>query len=352
MNRWHPFGQLVLARLRDFYREPVALFWVYGFPLILAIGLGVAFSQKIPEPPTVDVQIVEGSKLSAEIAHELEQAEIAVTEQTPEACAHRLKTGKTNLTIVPSRDDDREHILFVFDRARPESVSARYQVENVLHRRKTGDSETWTWEDSYVVEPGTRYIDFLMPGLIGMNLMGGGLWGMGFVLVDMRVRKLLKRLLATPMRRGDFLLALSTARLILIIPEMTLLVLVSVLLFRVPLDGNPLTLILVILVGGAAFSGIGLLVACRTEKTETVSGLMNLVMLPQWLLSGTFFSSKRFPEVLQPLVQALPLTQLNDSLREVMLEGAGLRQVGWRIGVLAAWGAMSFFLALRWFRWR
>jgi ABC-type multidrug transport system permease subunit len=185
---------------------------------------------------------------------------------------------------------------------------------------------------------------------MGLNLMGGGLWGVGFVLVDMRVRKLLKRLVATPMRRDDFLFTILTARMVFLLPEMVLLVLVG-LIAGVPLRCSVLTLLVVIIVGASAFSGLGLLIACRTAKTETVSGLMNLVMLPMWLLSGTFFSSKRFPEAAQPFIQALPLTQLNDALRETMLEGATLMDVAWRLGILTAWALVTFFLALRWFRW-
>jgi ABC-type multidrug transport system permease subunit len=136
------------------------------------------------------------------------------------------------------------------------------------------------------------------------------------------------------------------------LPEMVLLLLVGWFLFGVPIEGNLLTLALVIFVGAAAFSGIGLLVASRTAKTETVSGLMNLVMLPMWLLSGVFFSSKQFPDVAQPFIQALPLTQLNDALRDVMLEGASLASVGWRLAALAAWAVVSFWLALKTFRWQ
>jgi ABC-2 type transport system permease protein len=178
------------------------------------------------------------------------------------------------------------------------------------------------------------------------------LWGVGFVIVDMRVRKLLKRLLATPMHHGDFLLAVLTGRLVFTIPEMALLVLVGHYCFGVPVRGNVLALTAVAFIGAAAFAGIGLLLACRTERTETVAGLMNLVQLPMWLLSGTFFSSRRFPEAMQPFVQALPLTQLNDALREVMLEGAGLSEVGWRLALLACWAAVTFLLAVRFFRWQ
>jgi ABC-2 type transport system permease protein len=358
MNRWHPFRQLVLSRLRDFYREPVALFWVYGFPLILAVALGIAFSNRKPDPSTVDVEQAADETLTDDIVNKLTNAGLTVSLHSAAECAQRLKTGKTALYLVPSRLDNKVHLEFVYDEARPESDKARYQVEYALYHGNFAVGETkrddpaWTSEYTTQGKPGSRYIDFLMPGLIGMNLMGGGMWGIGFVLVEMRVRKLLKRFLATPMHRGHFLLAMLSARMILLIPEMTLLVLFSIFVLGVPLDGNPLTLMLVIFIGAAAFTGMGLLIACRTEKTETVSGLMNLVMLPQWLLSGAFFSSKRFPAIAQPVIEALPLTQLIDALREVMLEGAGLPQVGWRLCILAAWGIGTFALALKWFRWR
>ncbi len=236
----------------------------------------------------------------------------------------------------------------LLDPRRPESLSARYQVEAQLLRGASAP----LIETEPVEEPGSRYIDFLLPGLMGMNLMGGGLWGVGFVVVDMRVRKLLKRFLATPMRRDDFMLAILSARLMFMLPEMILLLLVGWLGFGVPVRCGPLTLAVVILVGAAAFSGIGLFVACRANKIETVSGLMNLVMLPMWLLSGTFFSSKRFPDFTQPFIQALPLTQLNDALRETMLEGASLADVGFRLLILVAWTVIPFYLGLRWFRWQ
>jgi ABC transporter DrrB family efflux protein len=353
MSRWHPLRQLVLARIREFYREPEVIFWVYGFPIILAVGLGIAFSSREPEDPAVDVQQSETSARSedywtaAEVAQTLKDAELKKVKIRPRAeCLKRLTTGKTELFLVVTP----EEIRYEYDKTRQESVSARYRVEAILLREETSDSTPA--KPVYIETPGSRYIDFLMPGLMGMNLMGGGLWGVGFVLVDMRVRKLLKRFLATPMRRSDFLLALLSARILFMVPDMFILLAVAWLGFDVPMQGDMVTLLLIIFVGAAAFAGLGLLVACRAEKSETVSGLMNLVMLPMWLLSGVFFSSKRFPDVAQPFIQALPLTQLNDALREVMLEGASFGAVAWRIGILAAWAVVTFTLALRWFRWR
>src|SRR5262249_18000391 len=155
---------------------------------------------------------------------------------------------------------------------------------------------------------------------------------------------LFKRLLATPMRRPHFLLAMLLARMVMLLPEMTILLLFGMLVFTVPVRGDFVTLVVTIFVGAAAFAGIGLLVACRAQKTETVSGLMNLVMLPMWLLSGVFFSSKRFPEATQPFIQALPLTQLNDALREVMLEGKSFPEIAWRLGILALFALATFTL--------
>jgi ABC-type multidrug transport system permease subunit len=348
MTRWHAFGQLILARLREFFREPEAIFWVYAFPLILAVALGLAFSGGPQPPPAVDVQGPDSDRQVAHLVKVLRDGGLKEVEaHDADLCRKRLTTGKTALYVVPHE----QGLEYVYDEARAECVLARHQVDAILLRHQLGDKSPKT-ADTQVTEPGSRYIDFLLPGLIGTNLMGGGLFGVGFVLVDMRVRKLFKRLLATPMNRVDFLLALLTARLVFLVPEVTVLLGVGALALGVPVKGGLLTLAVVILCGNIAFDGIGLLIACRTEKTETISGLINLVMLPMYLLSGVFFSSKRFPAEVQPYLQVLPLTQLNDALREVMLEGHGLGEVAWRLGILLAWGLGTFALALRWFRWR
>jgi ABC-type multidrug transport system permease subunit len=340
--------QLLLSRLRTFYREPIALFWVYGFPLIMALCLGIALRSRKPEPIRIDIAQGPHAEMAAKYLNEL--GSILAEVHTEEDCAQRRRTGKVPLYVRFNSDGSWQ---FVYDEAQAEAVSARYQVDDALVRKQLAvlpkkQAET----DELITEKGNRYIDWFIPGLIGMNIMGGGLWGVGFVLVDMRVRKLFKRLLATPMSRPQFLLTMILARFLMLLPEMALLFLFATLVFGVPVRGDPLTLLLVLIMGAAAFSGIGLLVACRTEKVETVSGLMNLVMLPMWLLSGVFFSSKNFPEAAQPFIQALPLTQLNDALREVMLEGASLPAVAWRIGILAAFALVTFLLALKWFRWQ
>lgn len=351
-QRWLPLVMLIDARFREFFREPEVIFWVYGFPLGLAIGLFFAFSNAKPETPDVDVAyedawIQSAEKLAGRLRDPRWKDEAIKVEVHPEEeCKKRLTMGKTALYIVQMPD----RIKYVYDPARADSVQARYWAEALLERNQHGDLV----EAATLSEPGSRYIDFLLPGLIGLNIMGGGMFGVGFVLVDMRVRKLFKRLRATPMRNSDFLLSLLIARLLFLLPEMTVLLCVGHYGLSVPINGDLVSLCIVILIGATAFAGVGLLVGSRTDKTETASGLMNLIMLPMWIFSGVFFSAKRFPDAMQPFVQALPLTQLIESLRAVILEGKGLfdENVWWRLTILLAYSVIAFAVALYIFKWR
>jgi ABC-type multidrug transport system permease subunit len=245
-------------------------------------------------------------------------------------------------------DDSGVH--FRYDPARPESVLARTQVDDALQAAagRRNPINTVTQASS---EPGARYIDFLIPGLLGMNLMNSGMWGIGFALVEMRQRKLLRRFVATPMRRSDFLLALVSSRLVLMLIEVALLLAFGMLVFHVRVEGALLSILLVGALGAVSFGGIGLLTASRAQKIESVSGLINVVMMPMWIFSGVFFSYERFPKIFLPAIRALPLTALNDALRAIILQGASLESQLGRIAVLAVWGGVSFVLALRWFRW-
>jgi ABC-type multidrug transport system permease subunit len=241
-------------------------------------------------------------------------------------------------------------VLYRYDDTNPEGRSARLLADRAV-QRAAGRADPVASTDRLMREPGSRYIDFLIPGLLGMNLMNSGMWGIGFALVDMRQRKLLKRFVATPLRRGDFLLALASSRLILMVIEVCLLLGFGVLMFHIRVMGSLLAILLIGAIGAIAFGGLGLLTASRARKIESVSGLINLVMMPMWIFSGVFFSYERFPATIQPLIKALPLTALNDALRATILEGSTLVSQSGRLMVLALWGGISFFLALRWFRW-
>jgi ABC-2 type transport system permease protein len=343
MTKYHPLKELSLARLREFLREPEAVFWTYGFPLLLAVGLGVAFRNRPVEKVYVDIVQDEQAAGISDVLQK--DPEMVVGIHGEQECRDHLRLGKSSIVVVPGKV-----ITYMFDPSRPESELARQRVNDVL-QRAAGRKDPLKCREQLVTEPGARYIDFLVPGLLGMNLMGGGLWGVGFVIVDMRVKKLLKRLVATPMKRTDFLWSIIGGRLVFMLPELVVILGAGVLFFGVAVRGNVFAILVLCLIGAISFAGLGLLVACRAQRIETVSGLMNLIMLPMWLLSGIFFSPDRFPDALQPLVQSLPLTQLNYALRAVILEGASLPSQFWRLLVVAAWGAIPFVLALRWFRW-
>jgi ABC-2 type transport system permease protein len=343
--------QLTLARFREFYREPAALFWVYGFPLILAFTLGLAFRENPVPASTVDVLLDPANPTPAEQLRDSLTADpgLKVAVHDESTSRQRLRTSKTDLIIVP-RPETPAGVEFLYDATRSESVLARNAVDRALLRAKNPSAPVAT--ETAVAEPGGRYIDFLIPGLLGINLLGGGLFGVGFVSADLRVRKLLKRFQATPMRRTDFLLSLMLSRLVFTFIDIVLLLGVSCWAFDIRVRGNPVAFVVLIAVGGACFAGLGLLIGCRARTMETVAGLMNAVMLPMYVLSGVFFSAARFPEWMQPFIGILPLTALNDGLRAIMNDGAGFESLGRPLLVLTIWGFACFALALRYFRWR
>jgi ABC-type multidrug transport system permease subunit len=240
---------------------------------------------------------------------------------------------------------------YLYDPARPESRTARRVVDDAL-QRAAGRRDSIDASDVAVSVAGSRYVDWLVPGLLGMTIMSDSLWGVGFSIVQARSRKLLKRLIATPMRRYEYLLGQALARLLFLAFEIGVLLGVGHWAFGVPIRGSAVSIVIVGVLGALGFAGIGLLAASRARTVEALSGLLNFILLPMWIVSGVFFASSNFPASVQPLIQALPLTALNDALRAVMLEGAGLRSILRELLILSAWGAGSFAMAVRLFRWR
>jgi ABC-2 type transport system permease protein len=344
----NPLFELTAMRVREFLREKEAVFWVFVFPVLMTFALGIAFRNTAPDKTPVAIEAAAADSRVSEIASVLTQSpDLNATVMSPEDASQALRSGKVAIVVKPGNDS----FEYRFDPTRPESRTARLQVDDVLQRGK-GRSDVVKVGDEQVTEPGARYVDFLVPGLIGMNLMGSGLWGLGFTVVIARSRKLLKRFAATPMKRSHYLLSFILSRLVFLVLEVGAVVVFAIVAFGFTVRGSWLSLALTIVIGGFTFSGIGLLVAARPTTIEGVSGLMNFIMLPMWLLSGTFFSSERFPQVLQPFIKALPLTALNDVLRAVMNEGASLSANWIPIAILLAWCLISFVVALKIFRWQ
>jgi ABC-2 type transport system permease protein len=347
--RLHPLVELTRVRMLEFLREPEAVFWVFLFPVLLAFALGIAFRNKPAE--TVRVAIVD-APAAARVAELLRGDASLTVEVLPADTASRsLQKGKVDVVLVATGDGAAPNVTYRYDAARAESRAARLAVDATLQRAAGRRDPVPTGEEN-VVEVGSRYIDFLIPGLVGLNLMGSGMWSVGFAVATARTRKLLKRFAATPMRRSHYLASFALSRLVFLFLEVAAIVGFGHLVFGVKVRGSLIDLATVSLVGAACFAGVGLLVAARARTIEAVSGWMNLVMLPMWLLSGSFFSYERFPAAVQPAIRALPLTALNDGLRAVMTDGAPLIATWPQLAVLTGLGVVSFVVCLRIFRWQ
>ena len=337
--------QLTMARTREFLREPEAVFWTFFFPVLMALALGIAFRDGEPGPIPVGVE--RGGVGDVAFAALDSSGMLAPRWLEPADVDRALRDGDVHLVVRAGPD----RWAYRFDPQREEARTARLAVDAAI-QHSAGRRDVRAVEDERVVARGSRYIDFLIPGLIGLNLLSSGLWGAGFTIVRMRSGKLLKRLMATPMRKREFLLSFILARMVWLAPELLLLLAFAWLVFDYALVGSLVAALAVCVLGAFTFSGIGLLTASRAKTTEAVSGIMNLVGMPMWILSGVFFSYDNFPRVIHPIIRALPLTAFLDAMRGIMNDGATLLQVWPELAVLVAWGIGCFVLALAIFRWR
>ncbi|MGD9549272.1 MAG: ABC transporter permease [Candidatus Krumholzibacteriia bacterium] len=352
---WRALGELTRARILEFVREPEAVFWVFVFPVLLAVALGIAFRTKPADVTPVAVVTADRGPVADRLRAALEASPaLQVHVLDEDAAAFALRKARVDVVVDlsdgPAASGD-PAIGYRYDGDRPEGRAAKLVVDDVL-QRALGRTDAMTATENAEPSPGSRYIDFLIPGLIGLNLMGSGLWGIGYSIVWARTNKLLKRLAATPMRRSHYLASVALSRLLFLGLEVAAIVGAGRLLFGVRIQGSVADLALAALLGALCFAGIGLLVAARPRTIEAVSGWMNLVQLPMWLLSGSFFSYERFPEAMVPVIRALPLTALNDALRAIVNDGQGLAGAAGPLLIVTGWGLVSFVAAVRLFRWQ
>jgi len=340
----HPLIELTLARLREFVREPEALFWSFFFPIVMSVAMAIAFPSRGSQPVRVGVPPGATSEMLRKALSS--DPGVIVHDVSADEELRQLREGDVHVIVRPG-----DPPTYRFDPDREESRIARLVVDDVL-KRAGGRSDPWQAREDAVAVPGSRYVDWLIPGIVALGIMNNSMWSIGFMTVQMRLRKLLKRLAASPMRKWEFLLAQVQARLLFLGPEVAVPLVFGALAFGMPVRGSSLTIALVALIGALAFGSIGLLVGSRVRTLEAVSGLMNLMMVPMWVLSGVFFSSSNFPEAVQPLIRALPLTALVDALRGVVLEGATPAGIRVELATLAAWAVVPFAIGLRIFKWR
>jgi ABC-type polysaccharide/polyol phosphate export permease len=350
----HPLWEITRARLLEFLRQPEALFWVFAFPVIMAVVLGLAFRSK--PPAELPVMVIGEGPTVGRIIEVLDASPVLTASRAggPEKAARALRTAKVELVVTAHGEAGPggvPPVVFRYDPARAESRTARLAAGDALQAAAGRVDPVPVIQDE-VHERGQRYVDYLIPGLIGLNLMSGALWGFCFALVQMRIGKLLRRFAATPMRRADFLVGLMCSRLIFLALQVAFLLVFGWLAFGVEVHGSLLSVAAIGIDGTFAFTGIALLAASRAKTLEGVSGITNLIMIPMWLLSGTFFSYERFPAVIQPVIRVLPLTAFNDALRLVINDGAGLGATLPQLFILALWAVFPFLGALKLFRWQ
>jgi ABC-type multidrug transport system permease subunit len=340
----HPLAELTLARVREFLREPEAIFWTFFFPILISVAMALAF------PSGADRQVFIGLEPGSATATMREAlkgvAGVTVRDVAAEDEQRSLREGDVHLVVKATSPP-----TYRFDPARTESRIARLVVDDAL-KRAAGRADPFSAREEPVSIAGSRYIDWFIPGLVGLGLMSNGMWGVGFPVTQARMRHLLKRMVASPMRKRDYLLANAFARLLGVVPEVALPLSFGMFAFGMPVNGSWAAIGVVGLVSALTFAALGLLIASRARTFEAISGLMNLGMIPMWILSGVFFPASNFPDAFQPVIQALPLTATNDALRAIVLDGASLGGVAGEVALLVAWGIGAFFLALWLFRWR
>jgi len=343
MNRleYSSLYQLTRVRFMMVWREPEAVFWIFIFPILLAVGLGIAFRNR---PPDVLPVGATSMQLTQALAAD---SDLRATQMNEVAGKHALATGDILLLVVEQAGG----VDYEYDNTNPDARTARLLADRAV-QVAAGQQETVQSRNQLVHETGSRYIDFVVPGLLGMNLMGSAIWGLGFAIVEARQKKLLKRMVASPMPRWQYLASFLLSRLILLVIEVVAFLGFAGLVFGVPFRGSLLELAFLCVLTSVAFSALGLLISSRARTMEAASGLMNLVMLPMWILSGVFFSASRFPAVIQPFVRALPLTAANEAFRANMLQGVGLNHLMQQVAILLAWLVAPFLVSLRIFRWR
>jgi ABC transporter DrrB family efflux protein len=333
--------QLTMARFRLFLREPEAIFWIFIFPILLAVGLGIAFRNR-------PADVLQVGATTVQLTHAM-AADKGLTSTTMNEAegTHELATGQVLLLAIQRADG----VAYKYDDTNPDARTARLLADRAI-QAAAGRKDAVQAGNELVHETGARYIDFVVPGLLGLNLMGSAMWGLGFAIVEARQKKLLKRLVASPMPKWQYLASFLISRLTMQTIEVAFFLGFAKIAFGVPFRGSLWQLCLLCVMTSLAFSALGLLVATRAKTMEAVSGLMNLVMLPMWILSGVFFSATRFPAAIQPVVRALPLTAAIEAMRGNMLQGTGLGQMMMQVGLLFAWFVVPFAISLLIFRWR
>jgi ABC-2 type transport system permease protein len=229
-------------------------------------------------------------------------------------------------------------------------IPTLYQVINGIDQKLGGYTPLITLQEKSVQSHQLRYIDFLLPGILGMTLMFVGIQG-GLPIIQQRQAHIIKRLGSTPLHRSMLVMGDIVFRLIVVMLSAALIIIVGRLVFNVAMVGNWLSLFGMVLLGSLVFVDLSYLIAAFVKTQESAIPIINIVNLPMMILSGTFFSVANMPAFIEPVVKVLPLTYLNDALRQIMVAGTPLYPMTTDIIILAIWAIVSLVVTVRFFRW-
>jgi ABC-2 type transport system permease protein len=379
MNRLFRFNQLwqlITALFREIIREPGVLFWGILFPILMSLGLGLAFTKKADVIRKVAIinnrEISENSAENSVVGDFLQKN----CEKNPSAESNSwnwkyvikdaklgnsifmfynmkwdeamkfLKRGTINVLLVDLKDSLEYH----FDPMNSDAELTYLKLSNIVGKGEVISAKAIS-EIKPLTVTGTRYIDFLVPGLITMGVMMSSMWGISYGIIEKRSKKLLRRLVATPMKKSHFLIALITVRILMNFIESSVLLIFALFAFKMSIQGSISALILTYLAGNIAFAGIAVFASSHTSNTEVGNGLINFVVFPMMVLSGIFFSYQNFPDWSLPVIKNLPLTMLTDGVRSIINEGAGYHEVALPILILLSVGVLFFTAGLKIFKW-
>jgi ABC-2 type transport system permease protein len=375
-NRLYQLRHLTMAQVRELIREPGVLFWGILFPILMSLGLGIAFTKKADVIRKIAVilpdRVTVSTDSSSKLVHFLGTNCETSTPDDQDSYTWKLtlkdkklgnsiflfykmdwknammmlKRGTINVVLV---ENDGE-IEYHFDPMNSDAQLSYLKLNGIIAGGKIVASEGNPNIQPLTVK-GTRYIDFLVPGLITMGVMMSCMWGISYGIIEKRSKKLLRRLVATPMRKSHFLVALITVRIIMNFIESSVLFLFALIVFKIVIQGNIAALLVMFLAGNIAFAGIAVFVSSHTSNTEVGNGLINFVVFPMMVLSGIFFSYHNFPDWSLPVIQKLPLTMMTDGIRSIFNEGAGFNEVAIPVMILIATGIVFFSAGLKIFKW-
>jgi ABC-2 type transport system permease protein len=368
--------RLISAIFYEMIREPGVLFWGIVFPILMSLGLGVAFTNT--SDVTRKIAIVETGQISDTVSainsinNVIIRKSARINAGNGHPCYYRIviqnkKLGNTtflfqkttwknamvllkrgNISVVISEKNNQ--LEYNFDPSNPDAQLSYLKLSNLFNHKVAGLSD-YNESIKPLTVNGTRYIDFLVPGLIAMGIMMSCMWGISYGIIEKRSKKLLRRLVATPMKKSYFLIALITVRFAMNFIEGCLLVVFAYFVFDFNIQGSVPALFIILIAGNIAFSGLAVFISSRTAKTEIGNGLINLVVMPMMVLSGIFFSYHNFPEWTIPIIQKFPLTMMTDDLRSVFIEGAGISEILLHSSILSLTGIVFFVVGLRIFKW-